>query len=431
MQITIGRWPLAMGLDWQLPKNSQEISEGKKSRKEAMFVVAKQAHMSWLGFHSKTGPGVFVAALLVGLVEPNAVVLHSLNDGNAWVCMLRDGMPIVGRDLVLPAEEATKKAREWSGRSDSYTMIGVHLGAVTTIEKVIGALENQIAANTISKGQTKSTVLKSTGFAVSSAYLVTGAASVVLLAGYAFTQLHTPAPAEDTNAPERAARAQAAASRNASEIAHASEVNKGVLAKQVAEVAATYSARVSPVQFWNAASQIRAVVPVSLYGYQPSTYNCTPAGCAVIWRGEGRFVRLSDKQYLPNVESNFSSEKSATSNFSIVGRPSSMPTMTAGSPEEFQMLVRSEMLLHYPQVQIGELKDVIVSPPPATGLKPVVVTRAGTWQIQLTGPTALATGTDLMQLLERLPMKVATIMYDKQSMRLDVAGEYSMSPVSN
>lgn len=119
MQIHIGSWKLATGLDWRIPTNSREVSEAKRDRKDNMFVLAKHSHMSWLGFHEKATPGTYAAAILVGLIKPNAVVIHAVSETTSWVCYVRDGMPVAGRDLVLPHDEANKLSREWYGRNEA------------------------------------------------------------------------------------------------------------------------------------------------------------------------------------------------------------------------------------------------------------------------------------------------------------------------
>lgn len=433
MQITIGRWSLATGIDWLLPKNDQEISEAKKARKEDMFVLAKQSHMSWLGLHAKTEPGSHAGALLVGLIKPNAVVLHPVSETMSWVCAIRGGMPIVGRDLVLPHDDADKTARDWFGRTDSETvLIGEQRSAVCTLTAVLTQVDEALASKAISKRQINATALQSIGFAPEKAkQLVLGVAAMALCAYGAWYFQHPEEQKASASIAASVQQQESESAKRAAEVAHADQVNKEVQARQVAELVARYSNRVSPVDFWNVVSSVRAQVAGSLYGYKSMGHNCTPTACSVPWQGQGKFVRLTDKLRLPNVEPNYSNDFSATSHFDIQVASEPLPDLKAMSPAALQLMIRSEMALHYPGAQVGEVTDKTVAPPPATGLKPIIAAHAGTWSVQFSGPTALASATSLAAALTKLPITLTAINYDKQAQSVSFVGEYAMLAKAN
>jgi hypothetical protein len=426
MQITIGRWSLATGLDWLLPKNAHETSEAKKGRKNDMFVLAGRTHMSWLGFHKNAAPGVHAAALLVGLVRQNAVVLHPVSDTMSWVCSIRDGMPTVGRDLVLPHADAENTARDWFGRGDGVTLIGENRGASIRLAAVLAEIEQSLG-KTVRKSQVRAAALKPVAFPIKKAMQAGAAMAIVLVAAFAIGRYQS-YPAKETGLESSTTnpQQQVEAATRAAEMVHAEKVNKDVQARQVAEIVARYSSRVSPVAFWNAVATLRSEIPVSMYGYRPLGQKCTPTSCAVDWRGQGRFVRLSDKLRLPNVEPNYTSEFAATSHFDIQAAPERLPDLKAMSPAALQLMIRSEMAIHYPTAQVADLKDVAVTPPPSTGLQPIVAAHAGSWSVQFTGPTALTSGTALAAALTKLPIALSAINYDKQAQRVEFHGEYAM-----
>lgn len=429
MLITVNQWNLAIGLKWQIPKSRNEVAQAKGANKGKGYVLAKTDHMQWLGIHDEVGGNYFAGALLIGLIHPNAIVIHPLPNGMAWICALQDGMPIVGRDLVLGLDDANGQVRQWLGRADNYVVVGDVSQAVDTVESVLDKVKVASESSGDIRKQVKTATLAGTTLSVSSLIKPAMAVATIAVSVVAAYALIYSKPTTSSNVVQsETAQAEAASAQAQASAMQVKEHNLAIQRQQVSEMIEQYRNRMSPIALWSAAAGIRAQMPVSMNGFRPIKFDCTPAECQVMWRGQGRLVQLSDKLLLPNVTPNYSDSLEAISSFAVEKQPDVLPQVSADNVEQFSLLVRSDIRARYPAAQVSEIKPVMVTPPAATGIPPAPALHAGTWQIQFNGPTALASATALVAYIQAMPMTLTSIKYDPQASRVELAGEYVALP---
>lgn len=433
MQTQFGEWAVALGIDWTMPSDSKEVRAQKKKQaelaehaKDAFVLMTSDTGQRWLGFHAPVAGKVYAGALLVAMVKPNAVVYQPLGDGHAWVCAIQDGMPVVRHDKVLPAHEARDTAIAWSSMFPQAEMIGDLQGAQAGLADVLAVLNDGLESKTIKKKELTFALLSTTGLPVGRIALAVGAVVFGAAAAYGvtwFTDVRD-AQSKDKLTLEEAARQSMASAEAKAQVEAAKKAAQATMQTQVEAARAAQASRIVPVSFWSAMTAVRGTVPISLRGYKPQTYECVPATCRVSWLGAGRFVRVADKLLLPNVERNLSAELTATSAYPLVTRQGAMPRSRAESGEELRLLLQSALSVHGKNFTADAPQPVSITAPPAAGLQPVVVAEVGKWKLQMQGASAYLDAGALVELMNRLPMRVTSIKYQPVAHSVELEGEF-------
>src|SRR4051812_21513372 len=105
---------IAVGIEWTL---HDSIAEAKKAAagKRNVLVVRKVISGECVQGVCKA-PGksrkLQAGALLLASVAKDVLVYHSLGDGNAWVCAIREGIPLHGFDVVVDEKSAKSTLAE-------------------------------------------------------------------------------------------------------------------------------------------------------------------------------------------------------------------------------------------------------------------------------------------------------------------------------
>jgi len=181
---------------------------------------------------------------------------------------------------------------------------------------------------------------------------------------------------------------------------------------------------VQPESFWSGVNRVRRSLGLSIHGYRPQTYTCTPQACLVGWNGQGRFVSQADKLRLPNVERSLTNDYAATSNFPLQAREGAMPAAPARSAEELRFLFQADLSMYLKTLTVDAVQPLTVTAPPAASLPPVVVAEVGKWRASLNGPSAVLDVAPILQRIARYPARITLIKYQPASSSVELEGEF-------
>lgn len=427
MQTQFGDWLIALGVDWSMPSNAGEIRAEKKRRAKDYSVLSSVSGQHWLGFHEPVAGKVYAGALLVAMVKPNAVVFHPIDEGNAWVCAISDGMPVPGRyDQVLPLAEARNTAIEWASLFPKAEMVGDISGAQASLADIFGVLDEGLKAKAIQKKQIAVALLGKNGFSAKRAVGI-GLIGIVIaglaVGGMMYRELQRK-QTETQMSLEEAARQ---ASLNAQDKARfESELRAKVTTYQGQIEAARREneERLSPTALWAAFSVVRQSLPVSSHGYKPQSFECSVQQCRVTWLGAGRFTTAAEKLLLPNVEATLTPDLTANSVFPLTVVKDALPKSQARSADELRFLIQSDFAIHARAVQVEAAQPVTLAPPAGLNVVPEAVAQVGKWHMQVQGGTAVIDAKTIVRMIARWPMRITGIKYQPGSTAFDLDGEF-------
>lgn len=215
-------------------------------------------------------------ALLVAAAASDALVYESLGNGLAWVCAIREGIPLHGFDVVVDEDSAKSTLAEVMSYVPAAAIYGNNTGAKCTLDELFAQL---------SAADRKAATLSPSSSPVT---VIALAAVLVLLGGTAlFMYRHF----EQKSAGEASTASQW---QSAEEVRRAQEAFNAEVAQ-------------AKLRFWHARSPTRQFalwydvlrsLPVSANGWTPSSFTCDLAACQVVWKRDARALP-SDSGNLP------------------------------------------------------------------------------------------------------------------------------------
>jgi hypothetical protein len=432
MRITSGKWQLAIGIDWSMPENAIEVRKAKKENAKRLFVSASTDKRTWLGFHDDVRRlrATHAGALLIGMVQPDAVVCVALSRESAWLCVVREGMPVVGHDRIVPLVEAQRLGTDWLGMFDGATLASnLHEGALPP-ESLLQNLEESLAGNVAARKRLAAAVLRSqvtatqVGIRLAIAIAVAGAC-LYAWQGYARLRqsLKDSSEMEQRQVLESGQEARLKQKREADRRQQNAKFDEQAVRMQRA-----YAQRPRLTDFWAAAAQVRGTLPVSQYGYRPQSVECSVTECKVLWMAHGANVSPADKFLLPNIRPATLSDPLPVSLYPIAPGDEALPATSSASPEELQVLLVSLLARRVHGLRITPLQEVSLPPPPGSGLAPVMAAHVGTWQVSISGPAALVKARDAIRLMEGLPVRMQVMKFAPQQGGVELSGDYVFLP---
>ncbi len=425
MQMQFGNWIVALGVEWLLPKNKGEIRVAKKSRfKQNMVFVSTEAG-DWLGFHAAGAGRLYAGALLVAMVEPNAVVYCPISEEMSWICAISEGMPVVGYDEVLPTSEARNKAKDWSNLFANADIIGELSGAKATVQDVLNVLEQELESKSLSKKQLARALLVKNGISIARVVVMGSIVFGVMLLGWG---AKTYKEMQERKERDRLSLQEAAKRLLAEKLDQERAYNQqqqalNNLSTKLASAKVALRERVNPALVWGAMSKVRKSLPPSMYGYKQQSYECGADVCKVEWLGGGKFTNAADKLRLPSVERTLSSDLKAISSFHIKGTRDVLPKVNTANIEELAFLIHSKF-----NAQVQGFALTPAQPVTVEGIKGVkeseVIGHIGKWHMTIQGSTALLQVAEITRLMSDWPIRLTNIKYQPMASSFDLDGEY-------
>ena len=414
MQMTLNKKQLALGLEWSIaPTESEMRAEGKRHPK-AHRAIVRRADQIWLGLYAEPYKGtVYAGALVVGLIEPNSVVCVQVNEDTYWMCAVLDGMPVVGYDKFVPAENARSLAMDWFSQFKQSSVIGGLNGAKRSLDDLMNALDEAIEKKEITAKQLASLRVAPQTTPVSSIAMLLVLMSLPV-AGYFGWQHWKKVSAAQHNQ-------KITVSKLADEVINAEKLaaqrklatenfHKAVAAKR-AEIAALTQNSSRPV--WAEWERVRTSIPLSSRGFTPQKMECDDKVCQVSWAAEGALTRPADKLALPGVLVDFDPSLTAKSEYPIPTEVSNVAKQggnAATNAAELRFAIANAMG-SFATVQVEPMQAAVVTPPPDLGLPPKTLGGIGAWKVVLADKYSLIQADDFLRRLHAWPMRVTKVRY--------------------
>jgi hypothetical protein len=432
MKITRGKWQLAVGVDWSMPGYAGEIRQLKRANPRRHFFSAAFHQQTWLGFHDavRSLGTTYSGALLVGMVERHALVCMTLNEDWAWMCVVSDGMPLVGHDLVVAMKDVARLSAEWASVFHGARLVGNLQDNALSLESVLLQLEDDLAAKAISKRQLAAATLRVQGTATQLVMRIAIGVAIAGACSYAWQGYNRLQRAMKEASDKEMRQAEAAALAEHARIRALAERRKAIdgFASQIRDQQASYAKRLDAAAFWAATARVRGDLPLSRYGYRPQSVECGRAECRVTWQGQGANVSPADKYLLPNLVPAPITDPVAVSVFGISPDQESLPASRARSPEELQVQLVSVLARRLRGMRIDPSQPVNVPPPPQSGLAPGVAAHVGTWAVSISAPAALVKAREALGLMKSLPVRVQSVKFHPQQGNVELSGDYIFLP---
>lgn len=361
---------IVVGLEWTLYESLAEAKKavaGKKNLLLARRIISGECVQGVCPAGAKARK-LQAGALLAAAAASDVLIYHELGDGKAWVCAVREGIPLHGFDLVADEDSAKVTLAEvmsYVPTADIYGDIAGAKGSLNDLFEKVPAAERK-HAQLLAPGSALTVIL----------LLVV--VLLLLAAGSFFFLLEEQSPAKPSSL----------SLRNEEEFRRAQQV----FAAQVdAERLVFWHARSPGRQFALWYDWLRSL-PVSAEGWSAHTIKCTVESCQVTWKRTGSAL-YSPMARLPgtavNNESFKPDAKETVTRFDMPQH--SLLSYREGAAGTDQFLMDMSVNPGLFKLTLSPSRTVIsVNPPPKPeGLTAVPLGQEGNWKLEATNPLIL------------------------------------------
>ncbi len=452
MVLTLQGFDLGLGLHWQWMGNTDrlkaELHAELKRLGPSSTLVFKHLGEVWLAAHAPVHTRVHAGALILGLFHPQGIVTVEMPQSQVWMCALKDALPVVGFDAVLPEALEEETRERWHDSLGPWPSIRLNLlektntspgaevfdagsleGLLKTVKlrlKQDKHLSKQLQSFVLSKRRSrKSLTPRGKVLRVFSLSLALGAS--YLLAVWAQERWSVFSQAQVLR--ERAqSRLQGLARREADE--RQQQLADQALKDSLQAQKEALTLRPKPMALWWAFEHIRHALPLSMNGYQSGRLACTLNGCEVSWQAEGLWARTQDQLKLPFVQNPLSADLHATSRMALnLPRLPALGLSDWGAMEEGVLFLKGEVAHRFLGFTLEDPKPVFAMRPvePLSGQNATttqtLLAYQGRWRIDFTAKTHLLGAAAFAQQLEHSPLLLTEIEYTP-GQSIAMRGEY-------
>jgi hypothetical protein len=373
----------AIGMSWSLHPTKASLKAAlKEAGRRVLHVQRKTDDGLLLGIADDISPrrSIVPAALVLTEVTGEVIVYHDVPDDAVWLCILVDGVPLPGMDIVLPLHEARIRVSELMSSHPSAVLVGSFPGSVSTVEEVFSAADRKALDR-----------LRLERSGVSPAAIGAMVALPFLLGGGALL----PSQAMQRSETLRLATQQA-------QTAFEAQARQGATDEQLRQefhsrvdmARQSLRAGVPALAQYEQWRQAVMNLPASHEGYILTGAKCEvldrASRCALTWDAPGgaRSPDLTAALTVPGVPSadlNSNPGDLASGTTSALNLPTLEPVDFSAVHADVRLRLISQLARHGLAMKLVNQTDVVVSPDPrlAKESKPVVVGMKGTWQADL------------------------------------------------
>ncbi len=467
MLIEQGPWALIVGLEWHMAMSRAEIAVLKKAHLRLGHVVHKAGAHTWLGFHDDVDLArVHSAALLLGQIKPNCIVHMALEQQLFWFCVVQNGLPLVGVDVLVDKRHLQHHLQHYTSLFPSYEVLSADAsqgGGLTELLDTWGRhwpvqsealkLRRDIMLTSPAQRKRKLGRLWVLG--------VCGVILVCALLALLDAQMHLQVQAKQKieSALKSTRMAELALQSKAVQLKAAQGY-----AKRFGLERARYLFLNDAVAFWRAFNGLRRAIPLSANGLHPLAIHCEPHACWVDWalRGElngalsGAFSALKSSPGGPpfalDQGLNARGEGTSTLALSLPQLPYFFPAIE--SPDVLELYMTLELKKHWPTLTLSPMKTLVldakagvkvlsalapgsnISQPTQSGAakdpsglpqRHQVLVHQGEWQLSLLGDAALIDAEHFIAQVHGQPMALQSIVYTYQG-ALELKGMHYFLP---
>lgn len=284
MQVNHGKFNFLLGVSWHLPQDKKDIKALIGQRPGQSRVVVKAGESTWVGFDDERKSGV-AAALVIASLYPDILLAERLPDDRYWLCVIHQGMPAPGRDIIVGADEAHSALFELVTFFPAARVFGDIEGSQGAVSEVWDQVLAAISGKEISPKKLRECSLKTVRTRRELVVIAAGALAVVAVAGAAWMVFKPkpPSPLELQNQKinDSQSQAQSKAERDRLDAIAAS-------VKAYKDQLAAMGARIDQAKgqsFLPSWLKLFRSLPLSIDGYRPTNMTCTQRTCQIEWRG--------------------------------------------------------------------------------------------------------------------------------------------------
>lgn len=259
---------IAIGIEWMLHDSVADAKKAASAKGKVLAVrklIAGECVQGICSAPPKTKK-LQAGALLVAAAASDALVYESLGNGLAWVCAIREGIPLHGFDVVVDENSAKAILAEVMSYVPAAAIYGNTPGVKCSLDELFAQL---------TVADKKAAVLSVASNPVAVIALAVG---IVLLGAIAlFVYRHF----EQRNAGNASSAMQWQSEeelRRAKEAFHA----------EVAQARQRFWHARSPSRQFALWFDVLRSLPVSANGWTPGTFTCDLAACQVVWKRDAR-----------------------------------------------------------------------------------------------------------------------------------------------
>lgn len=354
---------IAVGIEWTLHESlvqAKKAVAGKKKVLVARKIISGECVQGICAAPQKVKK-MQAGALLAAAVANDVLIYHTMGGGKAWVCAVREGIPLHGFDVVLDEENAKSTLAEVMSYVPTADIYGDIPGAKGGLQDLLAHVSSQDRKKAELKiPESPVLVLMLVGIILLLA--------IVLVFGYPLFK-----KVIDGH------RASALQRQRAEELRLAQMAFDAEVARQ----RQTFWHARSPVRQFGLWYGILRELPVSVEGWVPTRFNCDLNACQVMWRRDFRAlpsaaVKLpgkgGDLPFNPNL-------MEVTTSFAV----DKLETVehASGSHDIGQYLLDLSINTAPFLLTLNTNRSPVnVMPPPGVqGLAPVAIGQEGTWRL--------------------------------------------------
>lgn len=362
---------IAVGIEWTLHESlaqAKKTAAGKKKILVARKIISGECVQGVCPAPPKAGR-LQAGALLAAAVANDVLVYHSLGGGKAWVCAVREGIPLHGFDVVADEESAKVTLAEVMSYVPTADIYGDIPGAKGSLEELLGHL---------SPKDKKNAELKAPDSPVLVLVLIGIILLLAIVAVFGLPLFRKMMEGYQTSAMQQ---------RKAEELRLAKMAFDAEVAK---ERQIFWHAR-SPIQQFELWYGVLRSLPVSVEGWVPGGFTCDLNACQVTWK--------RDSRALPSAVVNLPGKGSEQPfNPALREVTTSFPLKQLEPVQHPQGIVRPDKYLLDLSVNTtpfllvlnpSQSPKTVMPPPTVQGLAPVTIGNEGSWRLTGVNPLLL------------------------------------------
>lgn len=360
---------IAVGIEWTLHESlaqAKKAVSGKKKILVARKIISGECVQGVCPLPAKPKK-LHAGALMAAAVANDVLIYHRLDNDQAWVCAVREGIPLHGFDVVADEESAKVTLAEVMSYVPTADIYGDIPGAKGSLDELFAQL---------SPKDKKAVALNppSSPVALLLLLVVFLLLAAVVVVGYPLLKNALSGPAK-------------------LQLQSEEELKKARLLfeAQVAEQRRTFWHARSPAQQFVLWYDVLRTLPVAVEGWKPGVFRCDPEACQVTWKREAQAL-YSPAVRLPGKggELPFNPALMEMTTTFPLNKTEAVPHVLGVGATDKYLLDLSVNKNPFTLTLDASQSPVTVSPSPGVqGLAPVTIGREGKWRLAGGNPLLL------------------------------------------
>lgn len=413
--LRIGKREVALGLSWSVAASKSEVKRFARQFKtmKAYPFDGGQFIVTGTDAAAAKGKKLMPAGALIGAAHPNIIVAHDLGDGTAWICAIKDGLPLPGEDQFVPIAEARARITDLS-MSHDVPIMGFITGSKMSMEELLQSLEQAIINKEISEKALRNLETVPTGVTLVQLLLVAIAVLVVTTLALAAVRYKD----QLSDSKRREALRQQMLTRESERLAEEAKLRalKAQYLARVDEERGKVANGSVVVGQYESCEKIRLALPFSLGGYAPQKLTCdfVRNTAEVLWQPTQSLVSVQSRTVLPGIKNALAVEAQPVSEFSLTSA-STQSAVRSVDMGRARLEITHWATLRLPALTVSTPSKITLNPPAELKddpeVRPVTVGEKAEWSVSTAGYVGYLMARSVMQLLSEYPASITQVSW--------------------